>query len=100
MAPTYYIESEAEDEDVQIIGGSLSSASSLDSLDNWVELAPLYSSNESKVIVDIQLNAEQSTSPVEEARALVLALQKQVGGSALYHPKSGGQSWPYPIRRA
>ena len=87
MAPTYYIESEAEDEDVQIIGGSLSSASSLDSLDNWVELAPLYSSNESKVIVDIQLNAEQSTSPVEEARALISALQNKLEAKLSISPR-------------
>ena len=92
MAPIYYIESEAEDEDVQIIGGSLSSASSVDSLDIWVDLHPLYSSIESHIIVDIQLNAEQSTSSVEEARALVSALQNKLEDQLTISPKLGDRA--------
>ena len=54
MAPHFYIDSESDGDYEEIIEeGSLSSASSLDSLDNW-DLLPQYSSTTSHIIVDIE----------------------------------------------
>ena len=63
MAPHFNTDPDSDGEYEQFVEGSLSAASSLDSLDNW-ESTPQYSSNIGTIIVDIENPVIMSPLPI------------------------------------
>ena len=63
MAPLFNTDPDSDGEYEQFVEGSLSAASSLESLENW-DLTPQYSSNTSSIIVDIESPDIMSPLPI------------------------------------